>query len=218
MSGAPSLVRPRPSSGASLLSAKRRTRWRRESCASTVTGRRLGAGRSMTKRVAGDGKLSKVIRINAPHEDARKSLGQDEIARLPHDGSGIDLGHVGEVTPGNKLPRRQKAGRKEPACTPTGLTAWPARRRIHVQYRTRHPSVAKSCTCSTCCHPNAGLQELCLALDRGLCRWAFSATTEHDGALLSRAVKLGVANDGSSRVHQSRFFWAGRTQGDRSSL
>jgi hypothetical protein len=36
----------------------------------------------MSKRVEGaDGKLSKVIRINAPHEVGRKSLGQDEIAR-----------------------------------------------------------------------------------------------------------------------------------------
>jgi hypothetical protein len=51
----------------------------------------------MTKRVEGaDGKLSKVIRLNEPRVDGTKSLGQMQIARWPHDGSGIDLGRLGE--------------------------------------------------------------------------------------------------------------------------
>jgi hypothetical protein len=49
----------------------------------------------MSKRVEGaDGKLSKVIRINAPHEVGRKSLGQDEIARWPHDGASHQIGRL----------------------------------------------------------------------------------------------------------------------------
>jgi len=39
-----------------------------------ITGKEIWAGRSITKRVAGaDGKLSKVIRLNAPREDGRAS-------------------------------------------------------------------------------------------------------------------------------------------------
>lgn len=87
--------------------------WRREIMRLNrlITGKEIWAGRSMTKRVAGaDGKLSKVIRINAPHEDGRGSLGQAEIARWPHEGSGIDLGRLGEVIPSAKLPaKRSKA-------------------------------------------------------------------------------------------------------------
>jgi hypothetical protein len=76
-----------------------------------ITGKEIWAGRSMTKRVAGDdGKLSKVIRLNAPHEDGRSSLGQAEIARWPHDGSGIDLGRLGDVIPSAKLPAKRIRG------------------------------------------------------------------------------------------------------------
>jgi hypothetical protein len=63
-----------------------------------------------TKRVEGkDGKLSKVIRINEPRADSTKSLGQKEIARWPHDGCGIDLGQLGDVTPRTKLPSAASA-------------------------------------------------------------------------------------------------------------
>lgn len=81
--------------------------WRREIMRlnKLITGKEIWAGRSMTKRLTGaDGKLSKVARINAPHEDGRASLGQADIARWPHKGSGINLGHLGQVIPGTKLP------------------------------------------------------------------------------------------------------------------
>jgi len=45
-----------------------------------------------------------VIRLNAPHEDGRESLGQAEIACWPHEGSGINLGRLGEVIPNSRLP------------------------------------------------------------------------------------------------------------------
>jgi hypothetical protein len=87
--------------------------WRREIMRlnKLITGEEIWAGRSMTKRVAGaDGKLSKVVRLNAPHDDGRASLGQAEIARWPHEGSGIDLGHLGQVIPSSRLPGgRQRA-------------------------------------------------------------------------------------------------------------
>jgi hypothetical protein len=88
-----------------------------------ITGEAIWAGRSMTKRVAGaDGKLSKVIRLNAPHEDGRASLGQAEIARWPHEGSGIDLGHHGQVIPSSRLPGGMRcdrhAGRNQTHHTP----------------------------------------------------------------------------------------------------
>ena len=39
-----------------------------------ITGKEIWAGRSITMRVAGaDGKLSKVIRLNAPREHGRAS-------------------------------------------------------------------------------------------------------------------------------------------------
>jgi hypothetical protein len=82
--------------------------WRREIMRLTklITGKEIWAGRSMTKRVKGaDGKLSKVIRLNAPHEDGRLSLGQSEIARWPHDGCGIDLGRLGDATSPKKRRR-----------------------------------------------------------------------------------------------------------------
>jgi hypothetical protein len=34
---------------------------------------------------------------------SRKSLGQMQIARWPHDGCGIDLGHLGSETPSDML-------------------------------------------------------------------------------------------------------------------
>jgi hypothetical protein len=92
--------------------------WRREIMRlnKLITGKEIWAGRSMTKRVAGaDGKLSKVIRLNAPCEDGRPSLGQAEIARWPHDESGIDLGRLGQVIPSSRLPGgRRRAGRNGP--------------------------------------------------------------------------------------------------------
>jgi hypothetical protein len=72
--------------------------WRREIMRLTkiIKGRDIWAGRSMTKRVEGaDGKLSTVVRINEPRSDGRASLPQAKIARWPHDGLGIDLGHLG---------------------------------------------------------------------------------------------------------------------------
>jgi hypothetical protein len=71
--------------------------WRREIMRITkaIDGRDIWAGKYTTKRVEGvDGKLSKVIRINAAREDGTESLGQDDIARWPHT-VGIDLGHLG---------------------------------------------------------------------------------------------------------------------------
>jgi hypothetical protein len=50
--------------------------WRREIMRlnKLITSKNIWAGRSITKRVAGaDGKLSKVIRLNAKHEDGRAS-------------------------------------------------------------------------------------------------------------------------------------------------
>ena len=81
--------------------------WRREIMRlnKLITGLEIWTGRSTTKCVTGaDGKLSKVIRLNAPHEDGRASGGQAEIARWPHDRSGIDLGRLGQVTPSSKRP------------------------------------------------------------------------------------------------------------------
>jgi len=64
----------------------------------------------MTKRVRGeDEKLSKVVRINEPRADGTKSLGQKEIARWPHDGTGIYLGRLGDVTHSAKLRAEVKA-------------------------------------------------------------------------------------------------------------
>ena len=41
-----------------------------------ITGKEIWAGRSMTKRFKGaDGKLSKVVRINEPHEDEYRQVG-----------------------------------------------------------------------------------------------------------------------------------------------
>jgi hypothetical protein len=93
--------------------------WRREIMRlnKLITGKEIWAGRSMKKRVeGGDGKLSKVVRVNETRADGVPSLGQMQIARWPHDGSGIDLGHLGEVTPSNRLPggrikARRQAGR-----------------------------------------------------------------------------------------------------------
>jgi hypothetical protein len=93
--------------------------WRREIMRlnKLITGREIWAGRSMTKRVAGDdGKLSKVIRLNAPHEDGHGSLRQAEIARWPHEDSGINLGRLGEVIPSSRLPggRRHAGSNRSP--------------------------------------------------------------------------------------------------------
>jgi hypothetical protein len=83
-------------------------RFARAYCADRCSGKEIWAGRSMTKRVVGaDGKLSKVVRLNAPHADGRESLGQAEIARWPHEGRGIDLGRLGEVIPSAKLPAKR---------------------------------------------------------------------------------------------------------------
>ena len=81
-----------------------------------ITGKEIWAGRSMTKRIASaDSKLSKVIRLNASHDDGRASLGQAEIARWPHEGSCIDLGRLGGVIPSSRLPSgRQHIGRNQP--------------------------------------------------------------------------------------------------------
>jgi len=87
--------------------------WRREIMRlnKLITGKEIWAGRSMTKRVAGvDGKLSKVIRLNAPHEDGRASLRQAEIARWPHEGRGIELGRLDEVIPSRRLPSGRRHG------------------------------------------------------------------------------------------------------------
>ena len=71
--------------------------WRREIMRlnKMIAGKEIWAGRSITKRVKGeDGKLSKVIRINAPRDDGKASLGQDVIARWPRT-TGIRLGKLG---------------------------------------------------------------------------------------------------------------------------
>jgi hypothetical protein len=66
--------------------------WRREIMRlnKLITGREIWAGRSKSARRKRDGK---VIRINAAHSDGTKSLPQNQIARWPHDGVGIDFGH-----------------------------------------------------------------------------------------------------------------------------
>jgi hypothetical protein len=70
--------------------------WRREIMRLTrqITGREIWAGRSMTVR-----QDKRVVRINAPHPETNESsLPQAVIARWPHDGLGIDLGHLGSNT------------------------------------------------------------------------------------------------------------------------
>jgi hypothetical protein len=58
-----------------------------------ITGREIWAGRSMTVR-----RDKRVVRINASHPETKEpSLPQAVIARWPHDGVGIDLGHLGEA-------------------------------------------------------------------------------------------------------------------------
>ena len=69
--------------------------WRREIMRlnKQITGEEIWAGRSMTVR-----RDKRVIRINAPHPETKEpSLPQAVIARWPHDGLGIDLGHLGDV-------------------------------------------------------------------------------------------------------------------------
>jgi hypothetical protein len=90
--------------------------WRREIMRlnKLITGKEIWAGRSMTKRVAGaDGTLSKVVRINEPHEDGRASLRQSEIARWPHEDSSINLGRLDEVIPSTRLPSGRRARRQQ---------------------------------------------------------------------------------------------------------
>ena len=68
--------------------------WRREIMRLTkqIAGREIWAGRSMTVR-----RDKRVVRINAPHPETKvPSLSQAAIARWPHDGLGINLGHLGE--------------------------------------------------------------------------------------------------------------------------
>jgi hypothetical protein len=68
--------------------------WRREIMRLTkqITGREIWAGRSMTVR-----RDNRVVRMNKSHPETKEpSLPQDAIARWPHDGLGIDLGHLGE--------------------------------------------------------------------------------------------------------------------------
>jgi hypothetical protein len=82
--------------------------WRREiiRLSKAIAGQEIWAGRSITKRVLGeDGKLSKVVRINAPGPNGERSLGLDEIARWPHT-IGIRLGRLGVVAPNSTLPER----------------------------------------------------------------------------------------------------------------
>jgi hypothetical protein len=86
--------------------------WRREvmRLSQLIAGKEIWAGRSMTKRVRGaDGKLSKVVRVNAPGPNGERSLGQDEIARWPHT-VGIRLGRLGDVTPSSTLRSRPRRG------------------------------------------------------------------------------------------------------------
>lgn len=69
--------------------------WRREIMRLTkqITGKDIWAGRSMTVR-----RDKRVVRINAPHPETKEaSLSQAVIARWPHDGLGIDFGHLGKV-------------------------------------------------------------------------------------------------------------------------
>jgi hypothetical protein len=69
------------------------TGWRREIMRlhELITGHRIWAGRSMTKRIDG-----KVVRINEAAADGTQSLTQGEIARWPHS-AGINLGQLGAV-------------------------------------------------------------------------------------------------------------------------
>lgn len=66
--------------------------WRREIMRLTplITGKTIWAGQSKTVRSNGS-----VIRMNVPHpKTGEPSLPQKIIARWPHDGLGIDLGHL----------------------------------------------------------------------------------------------------------------------------
>jgi hypothetical protein len=54
-----------------------------------ITGSRIWAGRSVTRRIDG-----KMVRINEPRSDGTASLTQGEIARWPHS-VGINLGGLG---------------------------------------------------------------------------------------------------------------------------
>jgi hypothetical protein len=65
--------------------------WRREIMRlhEVITGRRIWAGRSKTKRIDG-----KVVRINEAAADGTLSLTQGDIARWPHS-VGIHLGQLG---------------------------------------------------------------------------------------------------------------------------
>jgi hypothetical protein len=68
--------------------------WRREIMRLTkqITGKEIWAGRSMTAR-----RGKRVVRINTPHPETKAaSLPQAVIARWPHDGLGIDFGHLGK--------------------------------------------------------------------------------------------------------------------------
>jgi hypothetical protein len=85
--------------------------WRREIMRlnKLITGKEIWAGRSITKRVeGGDGKLSKVVRINKPRDDGMNSIGQKEIARWPHDAFGINLGRLGDETPSTMLRKERE--------------------------------------------------------------------------------------------------------------
>ena len=69
--------------------------WRREIMRLTkmITGKTIWAGPSKIVRNNGS-----VIRINVPHpETGELSLPQKVIARWPHDGVGIDFGHLGKL-------------------------------------------------------------------------------------------------------------------------
>jgi hypothetical protein len=68
--------------------------WRREIIRLTkqITGKNIWAGPSKTVRRDGG-----VIRINTPHPETKEpSLPQKVIARWPHDGLGINFGHLGK--------------------------------------------------------------------------------------------------------------------------
>jgi hypothetical protein len=77
-----------------------------------IAGRKIWAGRSITKRVLGDdGKKSKVIRVNEDGPNGEPSLGQKEIAIWPHAGSGVKLGSLGAATPVIAKPKRTRKGK-----------------------------------------------------------------------------------------------------------
>lgn len=80
--------------------------WRREIMRlhSEITGTQIWAGRSTTVRRDG-----RVVRINVPHpQTGQVSLGQDQIARWPHEPPGeIELGHLGSE---GKRPAERKFG------------------------------------------------------------------------------------------------------------